>query len=127
VGRVEQALVVGVGVHGGHVAGLDPEVVLDHLHHGDDAVGRARSVGDDLVLLGVVILVVDLVHERGIHALARGGDDDLLGPAIDVGRCPITAGKDARGIHDDVGAHVAPGDLGRISLGEGLYLVVADV
>ena len=77
--------------------------------------------------LGVVVLVVDLVHERGIDALARGGDDDLLRPALDVGGGPVAAGEDARGLDDDVGADVAPGDLGRIPLGEGLDLVVADV
>ncbi len=126
VGRVEQALVVGVGVNGRHVARFDPEVVLDHLHHRDDAVGRARGVGDDVVLLGVIILVVDLEHERGIHALTRGRDDDLLRPAFEVGCGPVAAGKDARRLHDDIGANVAPGDLRRVPLGEGLDLVVAD-
>ena len=76
---------------------------------------------------GVVILVVDLVHERGVHALARGRDDDLLRPALDVGRGAVAAGEDARGIDDDVGADVAPGDLGRVALGEGFDLVVANV
>ena len=80
-----------------------------------------------LVLLGVVILVVDFIDERGVYALAGGGDDDLLGAAFEVGRGPVAAGEHARGLHDDIGADVAPGDLSRVALGEGLDLVVAHV
>src|SRR4051812_18776280 len=44
MGRIQQALVVGVGVDGGHVARFDAEIVLYNLDQWDDAVGRARSI-----------------------------------------------------------------------------------
>jgi len=34
VRQVEQVLVVGVGVHGGHETADDVELVVDHLDHG---------------------------------------------------------------------------------------------
>src|SRR5829696_2983466 len=124
--RVEQALVVGVGVHRSHVAGLDAEGLLQHLDHGDNAVGGAARVGDDVVALGIVGLVVDLVDEGGVHILGGGGDDHLLRAALGVGGGLLTVGEDTGGLDDNIGAHVAPGDLGRIPLGEGLYLAVPD-
>src|SRR5919199_4363719 len=83
---IQELLVVGVGVAGGHVRRLHPEVVYEHLGHRHDAVGGTAGVGDDVVLLGIVGLVVDLVDERGIGALRRGADDDLLGAAFQVPR-----------------------------------------
>src|SRR5215204_5300635 len=127
VGRVQEALVVGIGVNGRHVTGVDAEVVLDHFDHRNNAVGRARSIGDDLVGLGIVVLVVHLVDEGGVDTLARGRDDDLLRPAFDVGCGPVAIRKDARRLDHDVRADVAPGYLGRVPLSEGLDLMVAHV
>src|SRR5918998_1241584 len=38
----------------------------------------------------------------------------------------VAAGEDAGRLDDDVRANVAPGYLGRVALGEGFYLTVAD-
>merc|ERR1719473_2090269 len=77
------------GVHRGHEALLDAEVVVDHLGERGEAVGRARRVGDDVHRLGVVLLLVDAHDEHG-RVRGRRGDDHLLGPALDVLR---------RGVH----------------------------
>src|SRR4028119_486152 len=113
VGSVEQALDVGEGVNGGHVARVDAEVVLQHLHKRDDAVGRAGGVRDHLVALGVVVLVVYLEDEGGVDVLGGGGDRYLLGAALEVLGGTVAAGEDAGGLHDNVGAARAPGALGR--------------
>src|SRR6185295_11496908 len=47
VRQIENLLVVGVAVHGGHEAVLEPEIVDHDLHHRHEAVRRARGVGDD--------------------------------------------------------------------------------
>ena len=47
VDLVGHALVVGVGVAGGHQALLDAERLVEHLGHRGQAVGRATGVGDD--------------------------------------------------------------------------------
>src|SRR5207253_10232979 len=64
VGQVEDALVVGVGVDGGHQAAPDAERLVQHLGDGGEAVGGARGVGDD----GVPGRVVGAV----VHAHADG-------------------------------------------------------
>jgi ABC-type uncharacterized transport system permease subunit len=82
VGQVEDALVVGIGVDGGHEALLDTEGVQKHLHDRSQTVGGAGGQGDDVVLGGVVIGVVD-AHDHGEVALLAGGaDQDLLGPLV---------------------------------------------
>jgi hypothetical protein len=48
----------------------------------------------------------------------RRGDDDLLGAAVDVGLGLGRVGEEAGGLDDDVGADLAPVELGRVALGE---------
>src|SRR5690606_3508859 len=62
-GRVENRLVVGVAVDGGHQTLLHTKGVVEHLDHGGQTVGGAGRVGDDLVGLEVETLVVHTVHE----------------------------------------------------------------
>ena len=47
-GSVHSLLCGGDGVHGGHQTLQDPEVVIDHLGEGGQAVGGARGVADNL-------------------------------------------------------------------------------
>ena len=65
VRQVEKFLIVGVGVNGGHRAGLDAEGVVKNLGDGREAIGGAGRVGNDVVLGGIVSLVVHAEHERG--------------------------------------------------------------
>src|SRR5919106_1097594 len=55
VRHVLEALVGRIGVNRRHQTPLDPHRVVQDLGHGCEAVGRARRVGDDVVLLGVVV------------------------------------------------------------------------
>ena len=115
---VEDRLVVGVAVDGGHDAVHHAEALVEHLDHRGQAVGGARGVGDDVVRGGVVPIGVDAEAEGG-HVLALGGraDDHLLRPAVDVGARLVPVGELARALEDDVHAGVAPGDLGGVLLG----------
>ena len=80
---VQDHLVAGVGVHGGHDTALHGISVIQGLGHGSQAVGGAAGGGDDLILGGQGLLV-DGVHD-GLQVIARGsGDDDLLGAGVDV-------------------------------------------
>src|SRR3712207_6867156 len=58
----------------------------------------------------------DLEDEGGVNVLGGGGDDYLLRAALDVRSRLLAVGEDARRLYDYVGAHVAPGDLGRVAL-----------
>ena len=64
VRQVEQVLVVRVGVDRRHPALDDAELLVEDLGDRREAVGRARRVGDDVVLRRVVLLVVDADDER---------------------------------------------------------------
>ncbi len=105
----------------GHEALDDLEVVVDDLGERGEAVGRARRVGDDRVLR-VVRLVVDAhdVH-RGVGR--RGGDDDLLGAALEVSAGLVDRGEDAGRLDDVRGAVGSPRNVGRVALAEDFDLV----
>src|SRR5699024_3696001 len=90
------------------------------------AVRGAGGVGEDVVLRGVVVGVVHTHDEGGVHVLARRGDDDLLGAGVEVRLGGVTGDKAARGLDDDVGAELAPGQLGRVLLGDGADLAATD-
>ena len=57
---------------GRHQAFLDAEAFLEqHVHDRRQAVRRAARVGDDVVLAGVVLLVVDAHDDGDVLALGR--------------------------------------------------------
>mmetsp|Transcript_9739 Transcript_9739/g.15630 ORF Transcript_9739/g.15630 Transcript_9739/m.15630 type:complete len:300 (+) Transcript_9739:228-1127(+) len=125
----------GNGVHRRHERLLDSELVIDHLGHGSQTVGRTGGVGYNIHAV-LVLLVVDSHDEHGSVA-GGSGDDDLLGPAGYVHAGLFGGGEDSRGFDDVVGSSVAPGDFGGVHLavdldgfaidGEGLgVLVVGD-
>jgi hypothetical protein len=112
VGAVQQALVGGVGVHGGHLSVADAHGFVEDLRHRRQAVGRARGIGDDVVDRWVVDLVEvhaeDDVGVDRLGALARRREDDLARarPHVLLG---VGAGAQApRGLDDDVDVEVGP-------------------
>ena len=125
MGHVQDALVVGVGVDGGHVADLDAKFVLQHQGHGGKAVGRARGVGHDVVFGRIVILMVDAHDDGDVFFLGRSGDDDLFGPVFNVDGALGSLAEYARAFHHNVHAVLAPGKLLGVALGEAVYLPVA--
>src|SRR5690606_37210942 len=86
----------------------------------------ARGVGQDVVVGRVVLVVVDAHDDGQVLALGRGGDDDLLGAGLEVLLGVLGLGEEAGGLDDDVHAEVAPGQLGRVALGERLHGDAAD-
>jgi hypothetical protein len=59
-------------------------------------------------------------------SLGRGGDDDLLGAAVDVGLGLGGVGEEAGRLDDDVGADAGPVQVGRVALGEDLEGLAVD-
>ena len=124
---VEQVLVGGVGVDRGHQALDDAELVVEHLGHRRQAVGRARRVGDHVVAGRVVQLVVDAHHDGDVVVGGRRGDDDLLGAGVDVRVRLGGVGEEAGGLDDHVGADLAPLEVAGVALGVRRDLLVTDV
>src|SRR5690606_5576479 len=74
----------------------------------------------------VVLVVVDAHHHGQVLTLGRGGDDDLLGAGLDVLAGILGLGEPAGGLDDHVDAELAPGQLGRVALLQGLDGGAAD-
>jgi hypothetical protein len=126
VRAVLEVLVGGVGVDGGHQALDDAELVVERLGHRRQAVRRARRVGDDVVVVGVVVGVVDAHHDGDVLVLRRGGDDHLLGAGLEVGLGLGGVGEEAGGLDHHVGAEVLPRQRGRVALLERGERLAAD-
>ena len=121
--RVLEALILRVRVDRRHEPGLDLTEVVQHLGERSDAVRRAGRVGDDVVRLGVVLVVVDAEDDRDVGIRRRRRDDDLLRTRVDVLLRALAIGEEARRLEDDVDTQVAPRQRGRVALGEHLHLL----
>ena len=73
---VEDHLVTGEGMDGGHDARDDGGEVVEALGHRGQAVGGAGGRRDDVVI-GGQYLVVDVIDDGGQVVARRGRDDDL--------------------------------------------------
>lgn len=77
---------------GGHETFNDTKLVIDDFCEGCKAVGRARGVGDN-VILWVISIKVDTADEHGCIGGWRR-DDDLFSTTFQVGRCLFLGGED---------------------------------
>ena len=126
VRQIQQILVVRVGVDRGHQPTLDAEGIEHHLGDGREAVRRARTVRDDVVLRGVVLMVVDAHHDGEVLALRWGADDDLLRACreMSLGFCALR--EEARALEHHVHPEALPRELLRIADGRDLNVLAAD-
>jgi hypothetical protein len=111
VWRVQDDLIVGVAVDGGHDAGRDAEGVVEDLDDRREAVCGAGGVGDDVVLGGDVLVVVDAEDDGEVLVLGRGRDDDLLDGGAEVRLGLLRVGEEAGGFDDDLRADAAQSSL----------------
>src|SRR5216683_1402868 len=114
VRQVEEFLIVGVRVDGGHGAAVDAESFLENFGDGSEAVGGAGSVGNDLVLCRIVGLVIHTEDESRIGAIGGRGDEHFL-----YGRAKMLVGihafgKEARRFDNDIRADRSPIDFSGI-------------
>src|SRR5690606_15785051 len=76
---------------------------------------------------GLQHAVVDAVHDGGVDVLAAGGrDDDLLGAALQVRAGLFLGGEEAGALEHHVDLQLAPGQLGRVAIGQHADLVAVD-
>ena len=105
---------------------LDADSVVQHLGDRREAVGRARGVGDDEVVLGQ-LLVVDAIDDGQVGAVGGGRDDHALGAGCEVGRRLVRGGEDAGAFQRDVDAELLVRQLGRVLDRGDLDRAAADV
>lgn len=122
-GTVNGLLGGSVGVDSGHETLNDTELIVDDLGERSQAVGGARSVGEDIDVRGV-LLQVDTDDEHG-GISRRSRDDDLLGTSLQVSRGLLLGGEDTSGLDDVLSTRGSPWDVGGVTLlGEGNLLAV---
>ena len=126
VREVEDDLVVGVAVDGGHDAADDAAVREQDLDDGREAVGGAAGVGDDVVLGCVVLVFVDAEDEGDVFVGGGSGDDDFLYGRAEVSLGLGGIGEVAGGLDDDLRAYISPGQLCGVALGPDLDLFAVD-
>src|SRR5579862_6843311 len=114
VRKIQNDLVVGIGVDGGHAAGHNFEGIVHHFGNRRQAVGGAGGVGNNVVLGRIVNLLVHPQHESDVLVLGRGGDDHLLHRAAQVLFGVLGVGEAAGGFEHHLRSHRVPGQLGRI-------------
>ena len=111
VRSIEETLVTSVRVGGGHGTLDNAELLIEHLYERSKAVGGARSVGDDLV--GVDVLVsVDTNNVGGdIIALGRGSDQNLLGTGLKMLGGTLGVNENTGTLNHEIYIQSTPGEL----------------
>src|SRR5699024_6992832 len=122
---VQDHLVAGVSMNGGHDAGDNGISLVQGVGHGSQAVGGAGSGGDDLIFLGQGLLVDGV--DDGLQVIAgRSGDDDRIGASIDVSHARVFAGVEAGALQNAVNVQLAPGAILGVLDGVDLDLLAVD-
>ena len=122
---VQDHLVAGVSMNGGHDAGNDRESLVQGVGHRSQAVGGAGSSRDNLVILGQGLLV-DRVDD-GLQVVAgRSRDNDLLSASSDVSHALLFAGVEAGALQNNVNADLAPRAILSVLNGVDLDLLAID-
>src|SRR5690242_17482205 len=126
VREIEQPLIVGIGMDGGHGPAVDAECVLNDFGDRREAIGGAGGVGNDVVLRGVVALVVHAKNKGGVGTVGRGRNDDFLYRGAEMLLGIGTFGEQAGGFDDDFRANRSPIELGGILCAEYLEALAFD-
>ena len=71
MGQVEDALVVGIGMNRRHQAVTDAKILQDDFCHWRQTIGRTGRVGDDLVLVRIVVCFVHTEDDGQVGILRR--------------------------------------------------------
>ena len=113
MGTVEDHLIAGISVDGGHDTALDGSVIVKSLSHGSKAVGGAGSCTDDGVV-GSEGALVD-AEDDGLEVIACGSrDNDLLSACIDVSLALSLGAVEAGALKNNINVKLAPGKILRV-------------
>ena len=127
MGAIDERLIAGVGVDRGDHSLLEAEGIVEHLHHGCEAVGGARCVRHHVVRRRVEFTVVHADHERGVGARRWGGHDRATGTGREMSRCVVSGGERAGRLDDQVDTELCPGQIGGVALCEHRHLAAIEV
>ena len=87
MGSILQTLVSGVCVDSGHQTLFNAKGIVENLCQRSQAVGGAGCVGDNVMVLRIVLLVVHAHHEGTVNILTGCRNNNLLSAGINVRLC----------------------------------------
>jgi hypothetical protein len=122
---IDGELVDGDGMDSGHETLLNSPIVVENLGDWSQAVGGAGSVGDDIHVRGIP-LVVHTDDEDWSVVLGWAGDDSLLGTALHVEASLLLVDENTSALADVVSTSLAPWDFGWVGLLEDVHLLAVD-
>merc|ERR1719322_943765 len=108
VPSVKDHLVTSVRVRRCHHAVLNAKALVKDLADRGHAVGRARGIGDDGVILSVIVALIDTNHVRGA-VLAWCSQHHLLRTSLQVLATTLEGVERSGGFNDHLDIHVLPG------------------
>jgi hypothetical protein len=123
---IDEVLIAGVGMNGGHESLFDAKGIVENLDHGNKAIGRTRSVRDNLVLGRVKGVVIHANNEGRIGVSGRSRNDDVGSASFKMGGGLIAISEEARGLDNDVDAEFLPGKILGIANGGDLQKFAVD-
>ena len=99
------------------------EILVKHLGHRGNTVGRAGAVGYDTVACRVVFLLVDAENDGYVFFLGRCRYYHPLCAALQMSRSLTSPREQPCRFDDDVHSVIAPRYPGRVTLGQDCYLL----
>ncbi len=111
---IDRFLGGGVAVDGGHEPFFHSKTLLkENVHEWGEAVGRAGSVGDNVMFCVVVLEMID-AHDNGyVLTFGRGGNNDLGAARGEMALSFICFSEEACRFNDVVDAKIFPRQGGR--------------
>ena len=80
MGKVEDHLIIRIGVNRRHRSADDFELIVHYLRYRRQAVRGARCIRNNVMLRGIVLVVVHSQHERDVLILGGSRNNDLFHP-----------------------------------------------
>ncbi len=116
VGKIENSLITGIGMDGGHKTTLNPEIIQDHLGYRSKTVGGTGCIGDHM-MNGAVILILIYSHNKCFHiSFGRSRDHDLTGPCTDMLLSAVTIPEQTGTLGNILYTSSFPWDIGGITM-----------
>ena len=111
---IQKSLIHGIGMNRCHQASFYDEIIVQNTNNRGKAICSAGSVGDDMMIPGVVFLVIYPDHKCCVEPLTGSGHNYLLCSRIDVllSRRPVT--EKPGGFKNDLNTKLVPRQLLKI-------------
>ena len=115
VRSVQNHLIAGIRMDGGHEAGAQFSVIVQGLRHRRQAVGGAAGTGNDAVFRRQC-LVVDVVYDGRKVVPCRCGNQNFLRTRIQMGLGLRLAGEESGAFQHHINSQIPPRQIVRIRL-----------